>query len=107
MERIAFKLKLKNGMEEEYKKRHDEIWPEMTEILNDAGIHNYSIWLLGNDLFGYYETEDIEYAVKIQKESDVVLKWNEYMSNVIDSILLDDGSYYADVNSMECMFYHK
>ena len=36
---------------DEYIKRHDEIWPEMTEMLNESGIHNYSIWNVGDELF--------------------------------------------------------
>lgn len=107
MKRYAFKLKLKEGLEEEYLKRHDEIWPEMTEVLNEAGIHNYTIWLLENDLFGYYETEDNELATKVQKESPVVIKWNEYMSTVIDSVQIENGNYTAVVEPLKCMFYHK
>ena len=54
------------------------------EILKSAGIRNYSIWLDGNTLFGYYECEKgVEYAAKIQSESDVVKKWNEFMKDVM------------------------
>jgi len=45
MKRAAFKMKLKAGYEKEYKKRHDEIWPELKEKLSRAGIYNYSIFL--------------------------------------------------------------
>jgi L-rhamnose mutarotase len=45
MKRVAFKMKLKVGYEEEYKKRHDEIWPELKEKLSRAGIYDYSIFL--------------------------------------------------------------
>lgn len=41
----AFKMKLKAGHIAEYKKRHDELWPELAEALRDAGIHDYSIFL--------------------------------------------------------------
>ena len=44
MNRIAFKMKLKQGCVEEYKKRHDEIWPELKQLLKDAGIGDYSIF---------------------------------------------------------------
>ncbi len=44
MERVAFKMKLKTGFEEEYKKRHDEIWPELEEKLTKAGVSDYSIF---------------------------------------------------------------
>ncbi|RLC38180.1 MAG: L-rhamnose mutarotase, partial [Candidatus Nealsonbacteria bacterium] len=45
MKRVAFKMKLKAGYEEEYKKRHDEIWPELKGELFKAGIYDYSIFL--------------------------------------------------------------
>jgi len=45
MKRVAFKMKLKVGYEVEYKKRHDEIWPELKEKLSRAGIYDYSIFL--------------------------------------------------------------
>ena len=45
MERIAFKMKLKPGFAEEYKKRHDEIWPELEELIRRTGVFDYSIFL--------------------------------------------------------------
>ena len=44
-EKYAFKMKLNPGMEDEYRRRHDEIWPELTELLKDAGVEDYSIHL--------------------------------------------------------------
>ena len=44
MEKIAFKMKLFPGMQDEYKKRHDEIWPELSELLTKSGISDYSIF---------------------------------------------------------------
>jgi L-rhamnose mutarotase len=41
----AFRMKLKPGTVAEYKKRHDEIWPELARLLTDAGVHDYSIFL--------------------------------------------------------------
>ena len=57
MEKYAWRGKIVLGMQEEYKKRHDNIWPEMKEVLADAGIVNYSIWMQGEELFGYNECE--------------------------------------------------
>ena len=45
MIRNAFKMKLKPGVEAEYKRRHDEIWPELSQALRDAGVSDYSIFL--------------------------------------------------------------
>jgi len=45
MKRFAFKMKLKPGVVEEYKRRHDDIWPKLAEVLRAAGISDYSIFL--------------------------------------------------------------
>lgn len=84
MEKYAWKAILKEGKKEEYVRRHNEIWPEMLEVLEAAGIRNYTIWNTGNELFGYYECEKgADYAAAVQNESPVVAKWNEYMSDVM------------------------
>ncbi len=84
MEKYAWKGLIVEGSIDEYIKRHDEIWPEMKEVLEKAGIVNYSIWNVGNELFGYYECEKgVEYAAKVQAESEVVDRWNEYMKDIL------------------------
>ena len=84
MEKYAWRGKIVPGKQEEYKKRHDNIWPEMKEVLANAGIVNYSIWMQGEELFGYYECEKgVDYAAKVQAESDVVKKWDEYMKDIL------------------------
>lgn len=45
MENHAFRMQLKPGTTEEYKRRHDEIWPELADAISAAGIHDYSIFL--------------------------------------------------------------
>ena len=85
MERYAWKGRIKPGMAEEYKRRHDEIWPEMKQLLKEAGISNYTIWSNGSDVFGYYECEKgIAFAKKVQAESPVVARWNVYMDDVLE-----------------------
>ena len=57
----------------------------MVKLLKEAGIKNYSIWLSGNEVVGYYECEKgIEFAEKTQAQSPVVDRWNEYMQDVLD-----------------------
>ena len=84
MERYAWKATVKDGMLEEYKRRHAAIWPELVAVLKEAGICNYTIWNVGSELFGYYECEKgCAYAAKVQAESPVVDQWNEYMKDVM------------------------
>ena len=84
-ERMAWKGFIKPGKKDEYIRRHNEIWPEMTEVLKQAGICNYTIFSSGNELFGYYECEKgVAYAEKAQAGSPVVDKWNEYMKDILE-----------------------
>ena len=84
MEKYAWKGMIAEGMKEEYIRRHEQIWPEMVEVLKEAGICNYTIWNVGNEVFGYYECEKgAEYAAKVQAESPVVDRWNQYMEGVL------------------------
>lgn len=84
MEKYAWKGMIKEGMIDEYVRRHNEIWPEMVKVLKDAGIKNYTIWNTGCELFGYYECEKgVDYAAKVQAESPIVDKWNEYMKDIL------------------------
>lgn len=85
MEKYAWKARLKDGKQNEYIRRHKEIWPELQEVLRQAGICNYTIWLCGDELFGYYECEQgIAHAAKTQATSPVVDRWNEYMQDVME-----------------------
>ena len=104
MERYAWKAKVLPGKLNEYIKRHDEIWPEMTELLNQSGIHNYTIWNIGNDLFGYYECDSIVFAAKMQANSPVVDRWNEYMKDVM--VMEMDPETGAQL-LMKQVFYHQ
>lgn len=84
MERYAWKATVHKGCLPEYIRRHAEIWPELVAVLKEAGICNYTIWNVGDELFGYYECEKgIAYAAQVQKESPVVAKWNDYMKDVM------------------------
>ena len=84
MEKYAWKAKIVDGALDEYVRRHNEIWDEMKNVLTRAGIVNYTIWNVGNELFGYYECEKgADYAAKVQADSPVVDKWNEYMKDVM------------------------
>ena len=84
MEKYAWRARIVDGALDEYIRRHDEIWDEMKDVLAKAGIVNYTIWNVGNELFGYYECElGIEHATTVQASSPVVDRWNEYMKDIL------------------------
>lgn len=85
MERMAWTGRIKPGCKAEYIKRHDEIWPELVDVLKAAGIQNYSIFACGDQLFGYYECEKgIEFAEQTQAGSSVVDRWNQFMDDILE-----------------------
>lgn len=84
MERFAWKARVEDGKIDKYIKMHNEIWPEMLVMLDSAGIHNYSIWNIGNELFAYYECSiEIEKSIEIQSNSKVGKRWKEHMEGVL------------------------
>ena len=91
MQRIAFKMKLFKGKEDEYKKRHDAIWDELKELLKQTGISDYSIFLdtETNDLFGVLKVED---SMKLDElpNHPVMKKWWSYMKDIMETN--EDGS---------------
>ncbi|MCU0905676.1 MAG: L-rhamnose mutarotase [Tabrizicola sp.] len=84
MQRHAFKMRLNPGMEAEYTRRHDEIWPELVDLLREAGISNYSIHLDAetNTLFGYLERRD-DHAMDDLPNHPVMKRWWAYMGDIM------------------------
>ena len=74
---------MRPGYEEEYRRRHDEIWPEMIDVLREAGVRNYSIFRHGLMLFGYFETDDLEQTQRYLANSEVNRRWGESMVPVM------------------------
>jgi L-rhamnose mutarotase len=85
MEKVAFKMKLKAGFEEEYKKRHDEIWPELAKELKNAGVSDYSIFLdeETNTLFAVQKLSSENTADDLPHKL-IVRKWWDYMSGIME-----------------------
>lgn len=83
-ERIAFRMVLNPGQAAEYKKRHDEIWPEMTGALREAGISDYTIWLdpETNHLFATLVRADDHLMDKLP-ETEINHRWWKLMSDVM------------------------
>lgn len=86
MQRVAFKMKLFKGKEEEYKKRHDEIWPELSALLAANGISEYSIFLEEETgfLFGVLKAEKPSLLDKLP-EQPIMQKWWAYMKDIMES----------------------
>lgn len=83
MAHYAWVLEVRPGYEEEYKRRHDEIWPELAADIRAAGLRNYNIFRYGLTLFGYFECDDLEAAKKVLAASAANRRWNEYMAPIM------------------------
>jgi len=86
MLRKAFTMKLYPGMAAEYEKRHNEIWPEMVEMIHEYGGSNYSIFLdpVNNVLFGYLELSD-DNNWDASAETAICRKWWDFMADVMET----------------------
>ena len=84
--RNAFKMKLYPGFAGEYKKRHDEIWPELKKLLSESGVSDYSIYLdeETNILFAVNKSDDGKEPVDMGTEA-LVRKWWDYMADVMET----------------------
>ncbi len=82
----GFKMKLYPGMEQEYEKRHHQLWPEMKEMIHTYGGKNYTIFLDEETLtlFGYIEIEDEE-RWKQSGTTEICQKWWEFMADIMET----------------------
>jgi len=82
----AFTMQLKPGFEAEYKKRHDEIWPELSDLLHAAGVSDYSIFLDEKTLvlFGVLKRTD-NHAMADLPNHPLMKRWWAYMADIMDT----------------------
>ena len=82
MARMCFMFEIFEGQEAEYKKRHDEIWPELVTAIKDAGFKNYSLFRRGVHVIGYFEVEpDTKTAFEKLGKSEANARWAEWFKN--------------------------
>jgi L-rhamnose mutarotase len=86
MLRVAFKMKLLPGKREEYIKRHNQIWPELAELLKTNGISDYSIFLdeETNTPFGVQKTKKNEGSQELGN-TEIVKKWWKFMADIMET----------------------
>ncbi|MFH2001481.1 MAG: L-rhamnose mutarotase [Planctomycetota bacterium] len=86
MIRKAFVMQVYSGRHEEYRERHDPIWPELEAALKSHGVHNYSIFLHPetSQLFAYAEIEDEKQWQGIA-QTDVCKRWWAHMREIMPS----------------------
>ncbi|MFN4810373.1 MAG: L-rhamnose mutarotase [Bacteroidota bacterium] len=86
MKQVAFEMKLLPNNQEEYKKRHDEIWPSLVGVLKQSGISDYSIFLnpKTDSLFGVLSIKD-ELKIDELPKNPIMQKWWAYMKDIMET----------------------
>lgn len=86
LHRVAFKMQLYKGQKAEYKRRHNELWPDLQQLLKKAGISEYSIYLdeSTNSLLGVLKARSLQ-ALDNLPESPVMQKWWKYMADIMET----------------------
>lgn len=81
----AFKMKLKSGCAEEYKKRHDQIWPELKKTISSTGVYDYSIYL-DEETMTLFAVQKLKpgNTADTQKDMPIVRKWWDMMTDIMD-----------------------
>ena len=88
MKRVGFILKVKQDRLEEYKRHHENVWPEMKAALSKHGWHNYSLYLRDDGLmFGYVETANgFQAALEGMAKEEINAKWQAMMAPYFEAL---------------------
>ncbi len=86
MKRMAFKMHLNPGQKDEYKKRHNEIWPELKKLLKESGVSEYSIFLdeETNTLFAFQKVSG-DGGSQDLGQTEMVKKWWKFMADIMET----------------------
>ena len=90
-QRSAFVLRVRPDRIDEYVEAHRAVWPEMLDALRGAGIRNYSIFRAGNEVFGYFEADDLAAAEAYLARQDVCTRWQDAMAGLLEDRVPDAG----------------
>ena len=90
-QRSAFVLRVRPEKVDEYVNAHRHVWPEMLEALRAAGIRNYTIFRAGSEMFGYFETDDLEAAERHLAAQEVSGRWQDAMAELLEERVPDAG----------------
>ena len=85
-EKIAFTMRLHPGQAEEYKRRHDEIWPELAALLTESGISDYSIFLdePSGTLFGVLR-RTADHRMDALPDTEIMGRWWAHMADIMET----------------------
>lgn len=92
MERLCHVFRIAPGAEEEYVRRHVEIWPEMVEAMKAAGFANYTLFRRGLEVIACCECKpDVETCFARFGEHGVGERWQAFMEGVVLDLTDENG----------------
>ena len=89
--RSAFVLRVRPDKVDEYVEAHRHVWPELLAALRGAGIRNYTIYRHGNEMFGYFEADDLAAAGAYMATQEVNTRWQDAMAELLEERVPDGG----------------
>jgi len=87
-DKVAFTMKLKPNVIDEYKRRHDEIWPELVNLIRENGISDYSIFLdePSLTLFAVQKVSSTTNSSNVKlRENEIMKRWWAYMADLMET----------------------
>jgi L-rhamnose mutarotase len=92
MERLCYVFELAPGQEEEYLRRHADVWPELIEAITAAGFSNYSLFRRGREVYAYAECEPtIATAMEKLEATEINARWSAYIRAVMTRAVDEQG----------------
>ena len=96
MERFCFTMTVREGQEDEYQRRHDEVWPELVEALQDAGVRNYSLFRRDRQVIAYCECHpDVATAFGKVGATAVNTRWSLWFEDVLEALTDENGELFT------------
>ena len=90
-QRSAFVLRVRPDKIDEYVEAHRKVWPEMLAALREAGLRNYTIFRHDNEVFGYFESDDLEAAAANMAAQEVNARWQDTMAQLLEERVPNTG----------------
>lgn len=87
--RVSFKLAVRPGFEEDYRRRHEAVYPDLLQAFRELGVKTYSIFMDGTTLFAYMEVEDFDTAMRALERHPANIRWQAFMADIL--IAGEDG----------------
>lgn len=86
MPRYAYQLRIREGCEAEYDRRHVAVWPELLKDLADAGVRDYSVFRRGQQLFLYLHVDNFEAFLSRMDQSEANTRWQAMMADIFEPV---------------------